>query len=67
MKKITAITLFQTSAGCRMSMVYADINEEGVVIKDNARVDRILMDAEAVEHAEKLLAHAQTVIDGLEG
>ena len=33
MKKITAVTLFQTAVGYRLSMAYSEINDEGVIIK----------------------------------
>ena len=65
MKKLTAITVFQTSAGARMSMVYSEINDSGVIVKDNARTDRILVDEEALGHAEALMEFAQACVDGL--
>lgn len=66
MKKVTAITVFQTAAGQRLSIVYAEINEEGKITQDNVRVDRILVDKDAQAAAEKLTAHAQNIIDEME-
>lgn len=63
MKKITAITLFQAAAGYRLSMAYSEINNDGLIIKDNARTDRILIDPNAIRNAEALMQYAQGCID----
>lgn len=56
MKKITAVTLFQTAVGYRLSMAYSEINDEGVIIKDNARLDRILVNQDVIDSATALMA-----------
>lgn len=66
MRKVTAITMFQTAAGYRMSIVYSEINEEGVIVKDNVRVDRIIVDSALNASVVALMQHAQTIIDELE-
>ena len=63
MKKITAVTLFQTAVGYRLSMVYSEINEEGVIIKDNVRIDRILVDQDVIGNATALMSYAQRCVD----
>lgn len=63
MRKITAVTLFQTAVGYRLSMAYSEINADGVITKDNARVDRILVDQAAIGNAMALMAYAQTCVD----
>lgn len=63
MNKITAITFFQAAAGYRLSMAYSEINDEGLIIKDNARADRILVDPDALRSAEALMQYAQGCID----
>lgn len=35
MKKVTAITIFDTAVGTRASIVYSEINNDGVIVKDN--------------------------------
>ena len=62
MKK-TAVTLFQTAVGYRLSMAYSEINDEGVITKDNARVDRILVDQDVIDSATALMAYAQGCVD----
>ena len=64
MKKVTAITTFETAAGMRASIVYSEINDEGVITKDNVRLDRIIVDKESVAAVTN---YAQELVDGLEG
>lgn len=59
MKKITACTVFRTAEGIRLSMVYSEISEDGVIVRDNCRKDRILMNEDAILSAEKLMDFAQ--------
>lgn len=63
MKKLTAITLFQAAAGYRLSMAYSEISNDGLIIKDNARTDRILVNPDAIQNAEALMQYAQGCID----
>ena len=63
MKKVTAVTMFQTAVGYRLSMVYSEINDDGVIIKDNARIDRVLVDPTAIDNATALLTYAQRCVD----
>lgn len=63
MKKVTAVTMFQTAVGYRLSMVYSEINDDGVIIKDNARIDRVLVDPVAIDNATALLTYAQSCVD----
>ena len=67
MRKVTAITIFQTAAGCRMSIVYSEVNEKGIITRDNVRVDRIIVDQDASVSAAVLMDYAQAIVDGLEG
>ena len=66
MRKVTAITIFKTAEGTRVSIVYSEINQDGVITKDNARIDRILVDDEAVKNADELIGYVQIIVDGLE-
>lgn len=59
MKKITACTVFRTAEGIRLSMVYSEISNEGIIEKDNCRIDRILMDDNAILAVESLMEFAQ--------
>ena len=67
MKVCTSATVFQDSVGLRMSMTYSEIDENGKVLSDNKRVDRVLTDKTAKNSATAILEFAQGFIDGLEG
>ena len=67
MKKVTAITIFQTAAGCRISTVYSEVNEKGIITRDTVRVERILGGPDAGSSASELMDYAQSIVDGLEG
>lgn len=66
MNKISAVTVFQTAVGTRMSMVYSEVDETGKITKSNSRVDRLIMNENDLEAANVLLASAQTFIDSQE-
>lgn len=44
MKKITSYTVFQTAEGTRVSYTYSEIDNDGNIIKSNARKNMIVMD-----------------------
>lgn len=45
-KKITSFTAHQTAEGMRLTFTYSIIDEEGSVIKSNARATTIVLDTE---------------------
>lgn len=57
-KKITSITTHQTAEGMRATFTYSLINENGDVVKSNARATTIIMD-------ETILASIQEINDFL--
>jgi hypothetical protein len=64
MNKATAVTVFQTAEGYRMSTVYSVIDEAtGTITKDNVRIDRILVDDTAIKEAQAVLARAQSYLN----
>lgn len=67
MRKVTAITTFETAAGTRASIVYSEINDEGVITKDNVRLDRIIVDKDILKSVAAVTDYAQELVDGLEG
>lgn len=66
MRKVTAITVFRTAEGIRMSTVFSEINEDGMITRDNARNDRILVNESDVATAQSLLDYGQECVDKLE-
>lgn len=64
MNKVTSMTIFETSAGPRLSITYSEISEDGRILKSNIRIDRILVNDELISHAETLKSYAQSVVGG---
>lgn len=63
----TSATVFQDAVGMRMSVTYSEIDEEtGKIISDNVRIDRIITDKTMRNHANAVLADAQTFVDSIE-
>lgn len=63
MKVAQSVTVFQTSAGLRMSTTYCEITD-GVITKDNIRINRILTEPEELAKGTDLLALAQSYLEG---
>ena len=66
MKTVTSATIFHDAIGMRLSMTYSEIDDEGKVISDNKRLDRVITDATQVQNAETVLAYAQTFLHDTE-
>ena len=63
-KQVTSVTVFQAAVGLRMSITYAEIDEEtGTVIADNKRVDKVITDNNIKSLVNNLFDYAQTFID----
>lgn len=66
MKTVTSATVFQDAVGMRLSMTYSEIDDKGMVIADNKRLDRVITDTTAKKAANTLLNYGQDIVDGLE-
>ena len=65
MKTVTSITVWNDAVGKRMSITYSEIDEQGQIISDNNRIDRVMTDATARSTADALKEYAQDYIDSL--
>lgn len=65
MKIVTSVTVWNDAVGKRMSITYSEIDDQGKVISDNQRVDRVITDSTARNHADALSDYAQDYIDSL--
>lgn len=64
-KQLTSITMHTTSEGQRLSYTYSEIDEtEGVIISENNRESRIVLDIEA---NSEVLTHIEGVKSYVEG
>ena len=58
-KTISSVTVFNSAVGMRLSATYSEIDDEnGRIISDNKRFDRVVTDEGAIEHAQALLDYA---------
>ena len=63
MNKLTSITTHTTAEGKRISITYSEIDENGKIIQDNKRVNRVVVDQEALACITALEVFAQTIVD----
>ena len=53
MKKVTSVTFWNDAVGKRLSITYSEIDDTtGKIIRDNYRIDRVLVDKTAVAACE---------------
>lgn len=65
MKLVAGVTVFQDLVGTRMSINYSEVDDQGTVIADNKRIDRIITDAEMKASATALMQGAQSILDNM--
>ncbi len=64
MKKVTSVTIWNDSAGRRISVTYSDIDENThKVTQDNVRENFILMDSGEVKKTDAVIKIAQDILD----
>ena len=62
--KVTALSFFTTTEGVRIAIRYSVINSEtGEIVESNKRLDRVVINQDAIEHYEALLEYAQSLVD----
>lgn len=64
MNILSSVTMWNDALGKRISITYSEVDETGKVISDNNRVDRVVTDAQAKQHADAIAEYAQSFIDG---
>ena len=63
-KKITSMTVLTTGEGKRISITYSEIDDKGNLVSENNRVNRIIVDEEALEKVASLEEFASKIVDG---
>ncbi len=64
MKKVTSVTVWNDSAGRRISVTYSEIDETThKVVSDNVRENFILMEKTEVKKTDDVLNIAQGILD----
>ena len=64
MKKVTSMTVLTTAEGNRLSITFSEIDEKGNIIKENERVNKVVVDQSALNCITELEGFAQGIVDG---
>lgn len=63
MKVVTSATVFRDSLGMRLSFTYSVVDEQGHIVSDNNRENRMITDSKVVTKAEDILKYAQQSLE----
>ena len=63
MKKVTSITILTTAEGKRLSLTFSEIDESGNIVKENDRVNRVVVDEAALGVIAGLEEFAQAIVE----
>lgn len=64
MKKVTSMTTLTTAEGKRLSITYSEIDDNGNIIKENERVNKVVVNRNALGCITELEEFAQEIVDG---
>lgn len=59
----TSVTVFQDAVGMRLSVTYSEVDDQGKIIADNKRVNRVVTDASVKALGNQLIEYAQSFVD----
>jgi broad-specificity NMP kinase len=62
MNKVTSIALLNTNGMQRISITYSSIDENGVIIEDNKRINRVVVDEDKLELVDQLYEFADSIV-----
>ena len=67
MKKVTSVTFWNDAVGKRLSITYSEIDDAtGKIVRDNYRMDRVLVAKDAITSCDSIADVAQAFIDSIE-
>lgn len=66
MKNIKGISIISDGNSKRLAIIYDVIDDEGKVINANARVNRIIIDSDKLQHVKNIEDIAQSILDNIE-
>lgn len=64
MKKVTSMTTLTTAEGKRLSITFSEIDDSGNIIKENERVNKVVVNHNALSCISELEEFAQEIVDG---
>lgn len=63
MKKVTSMTVLTTAEGKRLSLTFSEIDEDGNIVNENQRINKVVVDHSALDAIGRLEEFAQKVVD----
>lgn len=64
MKNVTSMTVLTTAEGKRLSITFSEIDNNGNIIKENVRVNKIVVNRDVLGYITELEDFAQGIVDG---
>lgn len=65
MKKVTSMTILTTAEGKRLSLTFSEIDDDGNIIKENERVNKVVVNRDAIMCIAELEEFAQSIVEGM--
>ena len=62
MNKVTSIALLNTNGMQRISITYSSIDENGVIVDDNKRITRVVLDQDKLNLVDQLYEFADSIV-----
>ena len=63
MKIVTSASVFRDSLGMRLSFTYSEVDEQGHIISDNNRENRMITNQTVASKADDIIAYAQASLE----
>lgn len=65
MKIVTSMTVLTTAEGKRISLTFSEVDAGGSIIKENERVNRVVIDTDALASIASLEEFARGIVEGM--
>lgn len=59
------MTILTTAEGKRISLTFSEIDDSGNIIKENERVNKVVVDSKALSYIADLENFAQGIVEGM--
>lgn len=66
MRKVTSMTILTTAEGKRLSITFSEIDGNGNIVKENERINKVVVNRAALDCVAELEDFAQDIVDGEE-
>lgn len=64
MKRVTSMTILTTAEGKRLSITFSEIDKNGNIVKENERVNKVIVDESILECVYEIEVFAQNIVEG---